>query len=166
MERMVFALDPNPSIVLSNSWDMLIWNKAAGFVFRLPAFSKDMKERPNWLRRFLFDPVIRTNNMDWEAKACVMIARFRADYAYSQQDLRFNELIEEFMQMSDVFRAYWPRYDVQSAVDCHKRWTNPILGEMEFEYMTLQQSSVPAIKIVIYAASSSTALRLKGFLGT
>ena len=125
---MVFALDPNPSIVLSHAWDMLIWNKSAELVFRLPAFSKGIKGRPNWLRRFLFDPAIRTNNLDWEAKARVLIARFRAEYAYFQKDVRFNELIEEFKQKSDVFSGYWPRHDVQSAVDCHKRWTNPTPG--------------------------------------
>ncbi|MFD0696548.1 helix-turn-helix transcriptional regulator [Paenibacillus sp. GCM10027628] len=166
LERTVLALDPNPALILGNCWDMLLWNKAAELVFRLPAFSKDRIQKPNWLRRFLTDPAIRMNNPDWEAKAQVMIARFRADYAYFQQDLRFNELIEELLKTSEVFREHWPKHDVQSVVDCHKRWTNPIIGEMEFEYVTLQQPDHPAIKIVIYTASSTTALRLKGLLGT
>lgn len=164
LERTVLALDPNPALVLGRSWDMLLWNKAAELVFRLPAFTKDRVSKPNWLRRFLTDHETRRNNPDWEAKAQVMIARFRADYAYFQQDSRFNELIEELLRTSEVFRDHWPKHDVQITVDCHKRWTNPSIGEMEFEYVTLQQPDHPGIKIVIYTASSATGLRLKDLL--
>ncbi|WP_274654867.1 helix-turn-helix transcriptional regulator [Paenibacillus humicola] len=164
LERMVLALDPNPAFILGNGWDLLIWNKAAELVFRLPGFSKPMREKPNWLRRFLTDRVIRMNSTDWQEKAQVMIARFCADYAHSLQDLRFNELIEEFTQTSEIFRTYWPRQDVQFAVDCHKRWINPVIGDMEFEYVTLQQPDHPTLKVVIYAAAPATVLTLKGLL--
>ncbi|MCU6797453.1 MULTISPECIES: helix-turn-helix transcriptional regulator [Paenibacillus] len=161
LERTVLALEPNPAFILGRSWDLLMWNKAAEVVFRLPAFSKGIQQRPNWLRRFLTDPSLQMNNKDWEAKAHVMIARFRADYAYFQHDARFKELIEEFMQISELFRSCWLRHDVQVITDCHKRWSDPLIGEMEFEHVTLQLPNNPALKIMIYAASSSTAEHLK-----
>jgi transcriptional regulator with XRE-family HTH domain len=161
LERTVLALEPNPAFILGRSWDLLMWNKAAEVVFRLPAFSKGIQQRPNWLRRFLIDPSLQMNNKDWEAKAHVMIARFRADYAYFQHDARFKELIEEFMQISELFRSCWLRHDVQVITDCHKRWNDPLIGEMEFEHVTLQLPNNPALKIMIYAASSSTAELLK-----
>ncbi|MGG3624492.1 helix-turn-helix transcriptional regulator [Bacillus gobiensis] len=166
LERTVLALEPNPAFILGRSWDLLIWNKAAEFVFRLPAFSKEMEQQPNWLRRFLTDPLLQMDNMDWEAKAHIMIARFRADYAYFHHDARFKELIEEFMEISELFRSCWPRHDVKIVTDCHKRWSHPLIGEMEFEHVTLQQPNNPALKIMIYTASSSTAERLKSLLGT
>lgn len=166
MERTVLALDPSPALILGKCWDILLWNKAAELVFRLPAFAKDRMPRLNWLRRFLLDPAIRTNNPDWEAKAQVLIARFRADYAYFQQDPGFNALIEELRQTSEAFREHWPKHDVQVAVDCHKRWSNPLIGDMEFEYVSLQQPDHPAVKLVIYAASPATAIRLKELLET
>lgn len=165
MERTIWALDPNPAFVMGRCWDLLLWNKAAELVFRLPAFSKDETRRPNWLRRFLTDPEVRASNPDWEAKAQVLIARFRADYAYFPQDPKFAELIEELLETSDTFREHWPKHDVQAAEDCHKRWTHPLIGDMEFEYVTLQQPDHPAVKTVIYAASPATALRLRGLLG-
>lgn len=162
LERTVFALDPNPAFLLNRYWDLLLWNRAAELVFRLPVYMRDRHHRPNWLMRFLTDPAVRKNNEDWEQKALVLIARFRSDYALYQQDPEFNERIDEFMQASDWFRACWPRHDVLIAADCHKRWNNPEFGEMEFEQLTLQQPGQPSLRIMIYAASPLTAERLSG----
>ncbi|MDF2684814.1 MAG: family transcriptional regulator [Brevibacillus sp.] len=164
LEQTVMALEPNPAFILGRSWDLLMWNKAAEVVFRLPAFTKEMQQRPNWLRRFLTDPALQMNNMDWEAKAHVMIARFRAEFAHYQHDARFKELIEEFMQISELFRSCWPRYDVQIVASCHKRWSDPLIGEMDFEHVTLQQPNNPELKIMIYTASPSTTELLKSIL--
>ncbi|WP_314590938.1 helix-turn-helix transcriptional regulator [Paenibacillus terrigena] len=164
LERTVLALEPNPAFILGRSWDLLMWNQAAEIVFRLPKFFKESVQRPNWMRRFLTDSSLRTNNLDWEAKAEVMIARFRADYAHFPQDESFRELTEEFMQISELFRSCWPRHDVQLVADCHKRWEDPIIGEMEFEYVTLQPPNSQDLKIMIYTASPATAERLKNLL--
>jgi hypothetical protein len=95
-----------------------------------------------------------------------MIARFRADYAHFQNDTRVKKLIEEFMQESELFRSCWPRHDVQIVTDCHKRWSDPLIGEMEFEHVTLQQPNNPVLRIMIYTASFTTAERLKKLLET
>ncbi|NRF95532.1 hypothetical protein HQN89_32325 [Paenibacillus frigoriresistens] len=105
MERTVLALEPNPAFILGRYWDLLMWNQAAEIVFHLPEFSKGSGPRTNWMRRFLTDSSLRTNNLDWEAKAQVMIAQFRTDYAHFPLDERFGELTEEFMQISELFRS-------------------------------------------------------------
>lgn len=166
LERTVRALEPNPAFILGRSWDLLLWNQAAEMVFRLPAFSKDLQLRPNWMRRFLTESSLKANNKDWEAKALVMIARFRADYAHFPNDARFKELIEEFMQISELFRKAWPQHDVRIVADCHKRWNDPRIGEMEFEHVTLQPPTEPELKIMIYTASTDTVARLKALLDT
>lgn len=114
---------------------MLFWNQAAGFVIRLPPFSCTMQSSPNWLKRFLTDSHLKSNTNDWETKAQVMIVQFQADYAQFSNDARFNELIEEFMQSSELFRETWPRHDVQIVTDCHKQWYDPRIGKMEFEHV-------------------------------
>lgn len=166
IERMVRSLEPNPAVILGRGWDLLMWNKAAELVFQLPAFSKEVLVRPNWMRRFLTDSSLRANNTDWGAKAQVMIAQFRADYAHTPNDKRFKELIKEFVHISELFRETWPRHDVQIAADCHKHWNDPRIGEMEFEHLVLQQPNVPEMKIMIYTASTDTAVRLQELLGT
>ncbi|MGO4549280.1 helix-turn-helix transcriptional regulator [Paenibacillus sp. 2TAB23] len=165
LELTIEALEPNPAFILGRNWDLLLWNQASEIVFRLPTYSKNMQQRPNWMRRFLMDSSLKSNNEDWEAKAQAMISRFRADYAYFTNDLRFKLLIEEFMQISEVFREVWPRHDVQVVADCHKRWNDSRIGEMVFEHVTLQPPTDPEIKIMIYLASTDTAARLQGLLG-
>lgn len=165
LERMVWALEPNPAFILGRSWDLLLWNHASEIVFRLPTYSKNMQQRPNWMRRFLTDSSLKSNNEDWAAKAYVMISRFRADYAHFPNDVRFKLLIEEFMQVSELFREVWPRHDVQVIADCHKRWNDSRIGDMDFEHVTLQPSTDPEIKIMIYTASMDSAARLQGLLG-
>ncbi|NHN34535.1 helix-turn-helix transcriptional regulator [Paenibacillus agricola] len=166
LELMIKALEPNPALVLGRCWDLLLWNKAAEFVFQLPSFSSHMQHRPNWMRRFLTDAKLRSDIKDWEAKTQIMIARFRADYAHFPNDTRFKELIEEFMQISQPFREIWPLHDVQVATDHHKRTYDPRIGEMEFEHVTLQPPTNPDLKIMIYTASTDTAARLQSLMST
>ncbi|RED55702.1 helix-turn-helix transcriptional regulator [Cohnella lupini] len=164
LERTIRALDPNPAFVIGRYWDLLLWNKAAELVFRLPSFS--MHQRPNWMRRLLTDAKLGSNIEDWEARAQVLIAHFRADYAHFPSDTRFKELIEEFMQTSQLFREIWPLHDVQAITDRHKRRYDPRIGEMEFEHVTLQLPTNPNLKIMIYTASTDTAARLRSLMST
>ncbi|MEF2965900.1 helix-turn-helix transcriptional regulator [Paenibacillus sp. M1] len=166
LERTIMALEPNPAFIMGRSWDLLLWNQAAEIVFGLPAFSNDLQQKPNWLRRFLMDISLKSKNMEWEAKAQIMIARFRADYAHFPNDARFKELIEEFMQISELFREIWPQHGVQVVTDCHKHWSDPRIGEMEFEHVSLQPPTDPELKLMIYTASKDTADRLQSFIGT
>ncbi|MNJ64990.1 hypothetical protein D3C77_609800 [compost metagenome] len=102
--------------------------------------------------------------MDWEARVRVVIAHFRADYARFPNDVRFKELIDEFMQISPLFREVWPLHDVQIATDRRKRGYDPRIGEMEFEHVTLQPPNNPDLKLMIYTASSDTAIRLRSLM--
>ncbi|MFZ4450765.1 helix-turn-helix transcriptional regulator [Salibacterium aidingense] len=166
LERTILALEPNPAFVLERCWDLLLWNKAAELVFRLPSFSNNLQQKPNWMRHLLIDSKLSSNIKDWEARAQTMIARFRADYAHFPNDERFKELIEEFMQSSQLFREIWPLHDVQVVKDSHKRNYEPRIGEMEFEHVTLQPSNNPDLKMMIYTASTDTAARLQSLLDT
>lgn len=161
LERTVLALDPNPAFVLGRCWDLLLWNKAAEFVFRLPPLVNQKTQKLNWMRHLLTDAQIGSNIKDWEAGVQVLIAQFRADYAHFPHDARFKALIEELMQSSPLFREIWPLHDVQVMTARHKRRYDPRIGEMEFEHVTLQPPTQPDLKIMIYTASADTAARLQ-----
>ncbi|WP_145023497.1 helix-turn-helix transcriptional regulator [Paenibacillus sp. Y412MC10] len=161
LERVIRALEPNPAFVIGRYWDLLLWNKAAEIVFRIPPLSNHMQLRPNWMRHLLMDAKLGSDIQDWKSRAQVLIAHFRADYAHFPNDTRFKELIEEFMQNSPLFRELWPLHDVQAVTDRHKQRYDPRIGEMEFEHVTLQSSANPDVKIMIYTASTDTAARLQ-----
>jgi transcriptional regulator with XRE-family HTH domain len=161
LERVIRALEPNPAFVIGRYWDLLLWNKAAEIVFRIPPLSNHMQLRPNWMRHLLMDAKLGSDIQDREFRVQVLIAHFRADYAHFPNDTRFKELIEEFMQNSPLFRELWPLHDVQAVTDRHKQRYDPRIGEMEFEHVTLQSSANPDVKIMIYTASTDTAARLQ-----
>jgi transcriptional regulator with XRE-family HTH domain len=166
LERTIRALEPHPAFVIGRYWDLLLWNKAAELVFRLPSFSDHKQQRLNWMRHLLTDAVPASNLQDWEARAQVLIAQFRADYAQFPNDMRFKELIEEFMQNNRLFRKIWPLHHVQVLTDRHKHSYDPRIGEMEFEHVTLQPPTNPDLKIMIYTASMDTAARLQSLINT
>ncbi|EHJ01680.1 helix-turn-helix domain protein [Clostridium sp. DL-VIII] len=161
LERTVFALEPNPAYIMNKYWDVLLWNRAAEFLFRFPSYSKNLDTKPNILQQFLTDPFKREINSEWEEKAKIMIARFRADCARYPQDARLNEMIEKFKQESELFRIWWPRYEVKNVTDCHKVWNHPKIGELEFEHVNLQLSNYTDLKVMIYTASPATAEKIK-----
>ncbi|WP_248930052.1 helix-turn-helix transcriptional regulator [Paenibacillus hamazuiensis] len=156
LQRTVMALDPNPALVMRKSWDLLLWNRAAELVFRLPAHSA-AQEKPNWLKRFLIDPSVRANSADWEMKAQVMIARFRADYARYPQDPAIHALIGELAETSEWFRLHWNRHDISPPADCHKLWDIPGIGRLEFEYVALNPAMNKHLQLMVYTAAPGTA---------
>ncbi len=162
--RTIRSLDPNPALIIGRYWDLLLWNKAAELVFRLPSFINNMQQRPNWMRHLLIREWQSLNKEDLEAGIKVLIAQFRADYAHFPNDPMFKELIEEFIQSSQLFREIWSLHDVQWVTERHKRSYDPRIGEMEFEHVTLQLPTDPDLKIMIYTASSDTATRLRNLM--
>ncbi|SFI69179.1 Helix-turn-helix domain-containing protein [Paenibacillus sp. UNC496MF] len=164
LERTIRALEPHPAFIIGRYWDLLLWNHAAELVFRLPVFSNNMRQRPHWMRHLLTDAELGSKIKDWEVKARVLIAHFRADYARFPNDAKFQELIDEFKQTSRLFREIWPLHDVQVAADRRKRSYDPRIGEMEFEHVTLQPPTNPDLKIMIYTASTDTAARLRSLI--
>ncbi|AQR97363.1 MULTISPECIES: helix-turn-helix transcriptional regulator [Clostridium] len=161
LERTVFALEPNPAYIMNKYWDVLLWNRAAEFLFRFSSYSENLDTKPNILEQFLTDTLKRQVNSDLEERAKIIIARFRADCARYPQDARLNEMIERFKEKSELFRLWWPRYEVKTVTDCHKVWNHPEIGELEFEHVNLQLSNYPDLKVMIYTASPATAEKIK-----
>ncbi|MBN9389313.1 MAG: helix-turn-helix domain-containing protein [Chloroflexi bacterium] len=161
LERTVFALEPNPAYVLGKYWDVLLWNRAAEYLFHFPTYAANLEPKPNLLQHFLTRPFNREINSAWEERFAVMLARFRADSARYPHDARLNEMIEKFKQESELFSTWWPRYEVKTVTDCHKLFNDPHLGLLEFEHVNLQVSDHPELKLMIYTATAVTAEKLK-----
>lgn len=161
LERTVFALEPHPAYIMNKYWDLLLWNRAAEFLFQFPSYSESINPKLNLFHYFLTDPFIKEISSDWEEQAKIMIARFRADCARYPKDERLNEMIEKFKQESELFSFWWPRYEVKTVTDCHKVCNDPRIGVLEFEHVNLQLSNCPDLKLMIYTASSFTAEKIK-----
>ncbi|GFP75495.1 helix-turn-helix transcriptional regulator [Clostridium fungisolvens] len=161
LERTVFALDPHPAYIMDKYWDVLLWNRGAEFIFGFPSYSASINPKPNILHQFLTDSQKKENGSEWEERIKIMIARFRSDCARFPQDARLNEMIEKLKKENELFKLWWPRYEVKTVTDCRKLRIDPLIGELEFEHVNLQVSDCPDLKLMIYTASPSTAEKLK-----
>ncbi|MEK3900121.1 MULTISPECIES: MmyB family transcriptional regulator [unclassified Paenibacillus] len=92
IERTILALDPHPAFVLGRYWDVLMRNKAAELVFRLPSYADMERERMNWIRYLLTG--LGSGIEGSGTGANVLIAQFRADYARFPEDARYKQLID------------------------------------------------------------------------
>ncbi|WP_411348674.1 helix-turn-helix transcriptional regulator [Paenibacillus sp. WLX2291] len=164
MQRTVMALEPNPAFVLDPYWNLTAWNRAAAFVFHLPAFSAANDYKINWIKHLLSGDRLGTDTQERNEKAQAIIAQFRADYAQSPNDVIFQKLVDEFQQTIPIFRERWPMHDVQAVKDRFKHFDDPRIGVMEFEHIVLHPSGNPMMKMMIYTASLDTATRLQAML--
>ncbi|WP_411681304.1 helix-turn-helix transcriptional regulator [Clostridium thailandense] len=161
LERTVFALEPHPAYIMDKYWDLLLWNRAAEFLFRFPPYSESINPKTNILHHFIINPYIKEIEADWEERAKGMIAAFRADCARHPQDAKLTAMVEKFSQESEFFNLWWPRHEVKTINDCHKLLNDSRIGELEFEHVNLQLSNHPDLKLSIFTASPSTAEKLK-----
>ncbi|HEX2915396.1 MAG TPA: helix-turn-helix transcriptional regulator [Chloroflexia bacterium] len=161
LEQVIRALDPNPAYIEGRRWDLLLWNRAAQYVFDFTEFPSPYSRNMFW--RY-FSRLSSSKRANWEKVAQVIVAEFRADSARYPGDPGFRELIEELQRTSSEFRELWGRHDVEQIEDRHKQFEHPRLGHLEFDHVTLQAPTSPDLKVKIYTGTPATVTKLAQFL--
>jgi transcriptional regulator with XRE-family HTH domain len=163
LQQMLDDLNPTPVYVLGRRWDYLAWNRAAEALFGISEGSPQYDRNMVW--RLFTSPAMR-ERPNWEQLARGTLSEFRAANARYFGDPEFEELIEDLKQVSPDFCRWWPHHDVRPALDGHKSIAHPVLGQLEFEHITLQMLSTPDIRIAIYTPLAETRGKLERFLET
>lgn len=158
LRRVVDALAPHPAFVIGRRWDVLIWNRAAGLLFRFDEPFPPHSRNVVW--RF-FQREVRSLDSDWEAQARNLVAQFRADYARYPGEASFEELLHDLQHLSSSFRRWWEQHDVRGLPDGPRSMIHPALGALEFDHVTFQTAFSADLRVKVYAASLSTASKLE-----
>ncbi len=162
LARVVEALTPHPAFVIGRRWDVLAWNRAAGWLFHfedpVPPYSR------NVVWRFFQRREAQTANRDWEIQAQNLVAQFRADYARYPDDASFQELLRDLQRVSPSFQKFWEHHDVRGLPDGPRVMHHPTLGALEFDHVTFQASLLPDLRVKVYVASPSTAAKVERVL--
>ncbi|SRR5258708_618285 len=158
LRRVVDALAPHPAFVIGRRWDVLIWNRAVGLLFRFDEPFPPHSRNVVW--RF-FQREVRSLDSDWEAQARNLVAQFRADYARYPGDASFEELLHDLQHISSSFRRWWEQHDVRGLPDGPRSMIHPALGALEFDHVTFQTAFSADLRVKVYAASLSTASKLE-----
>jgi transcriptional regulator with XRE-family HTH domain len=163
LQQVLDDLNPTPAYAMGRRWDYIAWNSAADRLFAISEPTSGYARNMIW--RLFTTPAMRERPR-WEQLARSTLAEFRAANARYPGDRWFEELIEDLKQVSPEFCRWWPHHDVRSALDGHKVIEHPVLGQLEFEHITLQMFSAPDIRIMIYTPAAKTRVIMERFLET
>ena len=155
--RMLQAMAGQPVYVLGRRWDLLAWNDAAVDAFG--DFGRLDGDARNLIHLMFADPAHRARIVDWDDLAPLSLAMFRTDSAGYPGDPDFARLIGLLLEQSPEFRAWWPRQDVLRRPSTVKR-IRLLSGEtLSFEYMSLDVTDRPGMRVVVCTPRQTAAAR-------
>lgn len=154
LRRVIDALNPIPAYVVGRRWDYLAWNTAAEHVFSPSKLLPPYEYNIVW--RIFTDSEKKIRDPEWEQVAQRVLAEFRADSVRYANDEWFKRLITDLQRVSPEFRTWWPHHDVRGRNDARKNIEHPVVGRLMFEHTTLQVSTTPELKVMIYTPLPET----------
>src|ERR1700761_9378939 len=148
LQRVLDALDPNPALIRTATWNVVAWNRAATVM--LTDYGALPPEERNILRFIFLDPRVRAAQYDWESVARFVVGAFRVDAARAGAAAEVEPLVEELSRLSPEFRAMWRDNDVRSHGEGVKQIRHPLLGPLAFEYSAFAVDGRPDLSMVVY----------------
>ncbi|WP_431992046.1 helix-turn-helix domain-containing protein [Streptomyces albogriseolus] len=164
LRQLLDAMETVPAYVVGRRSEILAWNRMATAVFgdwgALPP-----QER-NWARMVFLDPAHRELFVEWDQKACDMVAYLRMDAGRHPDDPALSALVGELSVRSEEFRTLWARHDVKEKSHGVKRLRHPLVGELTLLWESFRPAGEAEQSLVTYFAEAGSpsveALRLLG----
>ncbi|MBV9103264.1 MAG: helix-turn-helix domain-containing protein [Candidatus Eremiobacteraeota bacterium] len=135
--EVVNGFTTGPAFVMNDRWDVLACNAIAAVVYFLSP--DDPPAQHNLLRRMFGDPRYREMHADWQGLAARMVSILHMAYAKHAGDDAYETFIAELRGYPD-FTSIWERYSVAEYVPTHAELRHPVLGLLEFEYVSFDLS--------------------------
>ena len=159
LRRLVAQLEPSPTWVLGERWDILAWNRAATVILGDLAAMRGLER--NALFVTFLSPAFRSMLVDWELHARDMVAKVRLVHARHVDDPWFNEIVLLMRQRSHEFAAWWSQQLVQLPRDGTKTYDHPRAGRLTFDYTVLDVSDerFASLHLVSYLPTTETDTR-------
>ena len=148
LQRLLDALDPNPSFALFPDWGIAGWNSAYAALFpniaTVPAADRNLL----WL--VFTDPYVRDLLPDWEVTSQRFLAEFRAETGQRLGDVDVRNLVERLKSASPEFKEGWDRYDILGFESRERVFRHPGVGILRLEHHQLSPSDRPDLHLVVY----------------
>lgn len=137
-----------PAYIIDNHWNIIKWNKFAARIFG--DFSQLPMENQNMIYLMFNNQEYMSLFEQWEVHAKEMLARFHATFARNIDDPWFSTFIQQMKRESERFSSWWTLYDVNSMADIVKHIKHPTLGNLTFDFVTLDVVDNHNLKMLIY----------------
>jgi transcriptional regulator with XRE-family HTH domain len=156
------SLESVPAFIIGRRMDVLACNRLAKAV--LTDFDALPAKRRNLARWYLLDPEARERTVDWEAMAQASVAVLRFDAGRHPEDRQLADLVGELTLGCPEFSGWWNDHEVLRRTHGVKSYRHPVVGEMEFQYESLEFPDDPDQTLCVYnvepGSPSAEALRL------
>ena len=161
LQRLVERLDPCPTWVLGERWDILAWNRAATVILGDLDSARGLER--NALHVAFLSPRFRKMMVDWEVHARDMVAKLRLVHARHVDDPWFNEIVSLLRERSGEFAAWWDERLVQLPRDGTKHYDHPRAGRLSFDYTVLDVADerFATLQMVSYLPTPGTDTELR-----
>ena len=137
-----------PAYIMGRFWDILAWNRAAVEVFG------DFATMPLTERNMLWYTFARLETrtlvVEWERRAQLLLAEFRADCSRYITDPLLGAYLERLREVSPQFARWWGQHDVQTRDGGRKEFQHPRVGRLALEQTTWHLSNHPDLKLVLH----------------
>lgn len=159
MLEMLGRLEPLPAAVVNSRTDVIAYNRTYGrLVSDLDALPYEDR---NILWLIFTDPVWREALPDWPETSRLCVAKYRAAMVEHLAEPAWKALVKRLQQASPDFAALWDRHEVVQPENRTKRFLNPEVGLLTFDFTHLWLGPRPGPRLVTYTpADAATRERL------
>ncbi|MFB7286721.1 helix-turn-helix domain-containing protein [Actinacidiphila glaucinigra] len=147
--RLLDQLTESPALVLSDTMDVLTWNRLAAAL--LTDFAQIPEEDRNYVWLLFTDPALRARYDDWPTGARSCVAYLRMHTARRPDDPRLRDLLTR-MESHPEFQRWWHAREVAIQGTGNKIFHHPVAGTLVLDWDTLTSSIAPDQHIVIWTA--------------
>jgi hypothetical protein len=157
---MLDQVEPLPAAVINSRFDIIAYNRVYGRLIAdldaLPAEDRNLMwlsfTHPDWRERML----------DRHENVGLMAAKFRASMAQHLAEPAWKALLKRLRENSAEFREAWERYEVLQPGCQVKRFLNPEVGLLVFDYTHLWLGPQEGPRLAMYCpADAATRERLE-----
>ncbi|UWE08541.1 helix-turn-helix transcriptional regulator [Actinacidiphila bryophytorum] len=149
VRAMIDQLEPLPAAVFNSRFDIVAHNRTYGRLVcdldELPAEDRNVM----WLA--FTDQRWRERMLDREENTRVMAAKFRASMANHLAEPAWKELLRRLQQNSPEFREAWERHEVLQPGSHVKRYLNPEVGLLAFDFTHLWLGPQDGPRLTVYS---------------
>ena len=166
VQAVLDALDPAPAFVIGPIGDLLAWNRAFGVVGGGLGLLDARNGSPPNLVRFVFDyPAARAVLPEWRTEADEQVGRLRKAAMHWSHDAAIVALIDE-LRREPEFDVRWDAHPIGEKRRGRKRLTHPEVGDLDFDYETLELAGDDELQMITWlAADATTASRIATLTG-
>ncbi|WUH93611.1 helix-turn-helix transcriptional regulator [Streptomyces sp. NBC_00433] len=149
VRAMLDRLEPLPAAVFNVRYDIIAYNRTYGrLVSDLDAMPVEDRN-VMWLA--FTDPVWRERMLDREENTRLMAAKFRSSMAKHLAEPAWKEMLGRLQQNSPEFRRAWERHEVLQPGSHVKRYLNPDVGLLAFDFTHLWLGPQDGPRLTVYS---------------